>query len=134
MSARFVFPPLSDVGFVDDPPVVAFCNGLLTDALKRGYGHLHVRAPRAGSESFDVRAQKDGEWSQYMELPSAMHNTVLRRFKVMAGIDLVRSTSGLGTITVGRADNGPLALHVTIQLSDGAEEVLIDLPVLTGPP
>jgi type II secretory ATPase GspE/PulE/Tfp pilus assembly ATPase PilB-like protein len=134
MSTRFVFPQLSDVGFVDEPPIVAFCNGLLADALNLGYSHLHVRAPHVGSESFDVCAQKDGEWIEYMQVPSAMHKIVLRRLKVMAGIDLVRSMSESGTIPVGRAHEGPIALQVTTQLSGGAEEVLIDLPVLPGLP
>jgi hypothetical protein len=91
-----------------------------------------MRAPDAGSESFDVRAQKDGEWIDLMQVPSAMHKIVLRRVKVMAGIDLVRSSSESGTITVGGLMRGR-SRPSDHPVRGGAQEVLIDLPVLPGP-
>ncbi len=129
MREHFLFPQLSDVGFVHERPVVKLCNALLEDALSRGFERLEVSAPRAGSAISDIRAYKGGIASRYFDLPASMYHIVTRRFKVMARMRRVRPVDEQGIIRVERAGSAPIEIRVsTYMRADGTEDVVMNLP------
>ena len=133
MRTRFLLPQLSELRFVHGSPVVKLCNGLLADALSRGFERLDVLAPLAGSPIAEIRAYKSGVDSQYFELPSSMHHIVVRRFKAMAKMRRAQPADTQGVIRFQTTRTKPIEIRVTTETrGDGQTNVLIELPVLAS--
>lgn len=131
MRARFLLPQLTDVRFVHRSPVVMLCNGLLADALSRGFERLEVLAPRAGSPIAEVRAYQGAAGGQFFELPASMHQIVVRRFKAMARMRRTRPKDTHGTIRFQTARTKPIDIRVTTNTrEDGQTNVIMNLPVV----
>lgn len=128
---HFLFPQLTDVGFVHEPPIVKLCNGLIAEALSHGFERLEFLAPERDSAISEVRAVKDGVGSRYFELPASTYLTVVRRLKVMAKMRRIRPTDEQGTIRVERARGAPIEISVTTKThADGTEDIIMTLPAL----
>ena len=131
MGNRFSFPSTTDLGYLDDPPVVRFWNGLLTDCLKTRTERLHVAPPHQGASTFSVRAYRAGAWTQYFDPPASMYPASIHRLKVMAGFKLSkRLPEEFGSIPVKQDGAAPLEIKVTVRVNPaGADEALIEFPV-----
>jgi type II secretory ATPase GspE/PulE/Tfp pilus assembly ATPase PilB-like protein len=133
MRARFLLPQLTELRFVHESPVVKLCNGLLADALSRGFERLEILAPRAGSVIAEIRAYKGEVGSQYFELPASMHQIVVRRFKAMARMRRARPVDTQGIIRFQTTRTKPIDIRVTTNPGkDGQTNVIMNLPVI-GP-
>jgi hypothetical protein len=127
----FLLPQLTELRFAHGSPVVKLCNGLLADALSRGFERLEVLAPRAGSAIAEIRAYKGGLGSPYFELPSSLHHIVVRRFKAMARMRRARPVDTQGIIRFETARTKPVEIGVATETrEDGQTDVIMKLPVL----
>jgi len=126
---RFLLPQLTELRFVHRSPVVMLCNGLLADALSRGFERLEVLAPRRGSPIAEIRAYQGEVGGQYFELPASMHQIVVRRFKAMARMRRSRPEDTQGTIRFQTARTKPIDIRVTSNTrEDGQTTVIMNLP------
>lgn len=125
-----LLPQLNESRFVQGSPVIKLCNGLLADALSRGFERLDLLAPRAGSPIAEIRAYTGGLGSRYFELPSSMHHIVVRRFKAMARMRRTRPADTQGIIRLATAGTKPIEIRVTTEIrEDGQTNVTMNLPV-----
>jgi hypothetical protein len=130
MSARFLFPQLTEGRFVHQSPVVKLCKGLLADALDRGFERLEVLAPRDGAAIAEIRAYRGERGSRYFELPASMHHTVVRGFKAMARMRRTRPADREGLIRLERARGKPVQIGVTTSArADGQADVIMNFLV-----
>ena len=126
MSDSLLFPQLTEGRFIHQSPVVKLCKGLLADALDRGFERLEVLAPREGSAIAEIRAYRGECGSRYFELPSSMHQTVVRRFKAMARMRRTRPVDTEGFIRLERARGKPIQIRVTTNArADGPADVIM---------
>lgn len=126
VSARVLFPQLTDGRFVHASPVVELCRGLLTEALDHGVERLEVLAPREGSAIAEIRAYRGECGSRYFELPSSMHHTVVRRFKAMARMRRTRPADAEGFIRLERGRGKPIQIRVTTNArAEGQVDVIM---------
>lgn len=129
MSEHFLLPPLSDVRFAHEQPVVKLCNALLQDALDRGFERLEVSAPRPAAAISSIRAYKDGIATEFFDLPASMYHVVVRRFKAMARMRRIRPLDEQGIIRIDKPGSAPLEIRVSAsKQADGTEDVVMNLP------
>lgn len=128
MSARFIFPQLTEGRFVHQSPVVKLCKGILADALDQGFERLEVLAPRDGSPVAEIRGYTGERGSRYFELPASMHHTVVRRFKAMAKMRRTRPADTAGFMWLDRPQSKPVQIRVTTSArADGRVDMVISL-------
>ena len=129
MRERFLLPQVGEIRFVHELPLVELCNGLVGGALDRGFDRLEVLAPQPGAAIAEILAYK-GQWrSQYFELPSSMHQRVVRRFKAMAKMRRARPADTQGIIQFARVPRKPIAIRVRLSpRPDGQADVILTLP------
>jgi hypothetical protein len=129
MSDDLLLPQLTEGRFVHQSPVVKLCKGLLADALNRGFERLEVLAPREGSAIAEIRAYRGERGSRYFELPSSMHQTVVRRFKAMARMRRTHPVDTAGLIRLERARGKPIQIRVKTEArADGQADVIMNFP------
>jgi len=69
---------------VDDAPVIAAVNGILSEAIKRGASDIHVEPYE---KDFRVRLRIDGSLVDITHIPTEMKRAVVARFKMMSRMD-----------------------------------------------
>ena len=74
---------------VDEYAVVELCDGLLKDSVLKERDCLEVLPPGPG-RLFTIRGRTHGIWEEIFAPPAIIYKRLLRRLKVMAGVDLVR--------------------------------------------
>ena len=69
----------------DDTPVVSLVNTILFKAHNEGASDIHI-------EPFEdktiVRIRVDGQILEYLQLESALHNSIVARIKILSGLDI----------------------------------------------
>ena len=129
MRECFLLPQVGEIRFVHELPLVELCNGLVAGALDRGFDRLEVLAPQPGTAIAEIRAYKGQRSNQYFELPSSMHQRVVRRFKAMAKMRRARPADTQGIIQFARVPRKPIAIRVRLSpRPDGQADVILTLP------
>jgi type II secretory ATPase GspE/PulE/Tfp pilus assembly ATPase PilB-like protein len=124
-------------GSVEHEPFVKLWHGLIADAIRRGYEHIHLfPSPSALSRpadslaaTFTIRVYTHGEWQELLSPTIKMYSGVLRRLKVMASFGMARRMP----LERGRFRYAfRSAIHeieVTVRIRpDGWEEAMVDVP------
>ncbi|HET9702170.1 MAG TPA: GspE/PulE family protein [Burkholderiales bacterium] len=71
----------------DDATVIGLVNKMIEDAGRMGASDIHIEAFPANSHT-RIRFRRDGALQNYSEFPSAYHEAVICRIKVMADLDI----------------------------------------------
>ena len=128
MKERFLLPQVGEMRFVHDLPIVALCNGLVAGAVDQGFERLEVLAPRAGAVIAEIRAYTGPRGVGYFELPSSMHQRIVRRFKAMAKMRRLRPADTRGVIRFVRDHHEPMDIPVSLRSrADGQADVIMTL-------
>lgn len=96
----------------DSNDAVALCDELLYAAMVREASDIHIDP---GENKVSVRFRVDGELELYRALPTAAHNAVISRFKVLGGMDIAEKRSPQDGRFTHRL--GPAAQKVDIRVA-----------------
>ncbi|MEN3363787.1 MAG: hypothetical protein V7606_1061 [Burkholderiales bacterium] len=69
----------------DEPPAIRLVNSILLEAIRLGASDIHIQ-PRA--KNVMVRLRIDGVLIDKIQIPHAMHQSIVSRIKVMAELDI----------------------------------------------
>ena len=69
----------------DEPPAIRLVNSTLLEAIRLGASDIHIQ-PRA--KNVVVRLRIDGVLTDKIQIPHAMHQSIVSRIKVMAELDI----------------------------------------------
>ncbi|MDB5794825.1 MAG: secretion system protein [Noviherbaspirillum sp.] len=69
----------------DEPPAIRLVNSILLEAIRLGASDIHIQ-PRA--KNVVVRLRIDGVLIDKIQIPHAMHQSIVSRIKVMAELDI----------------------------------------------
>ncbi|HJV52286.1 MAG TPA: ATPase, T2SS/T4P/T4SS family [Noviherbaspirillum sp.] len=69
----------------DEPPAIRLVNSVILEAIRLGASDIHIQ-PRA--KNVVVRLRIDGVLIDKMQIPHAMHQSIVSRIKVMAELDI----------------------------------------------
>ncbi len=69
----------------DEPPAIRLVNSIVLEAIRLGASDIHIQ-PRA--KNVVVRLRIDGVLIDKMQIPHAMHQSIVSRIKVMAELDI----------------------------------------------
>ncbi|MET0963570.1 MAG: ATPase, T2SS/T4P/T4SS family, partial [Noviherbaspirillum sp.] len=69
----------------DEPPAIRLVNSVLLEAIRLGASDIHIQ-PRA--KNVAVRLRIDGVLIDKIQIPHAMHQSIVSRIKVMAELDI----------------------------------------------
>jgi type II secretory ATPase GspE/PulE/Tfp pilus assembly ATPase PilB-like protein len=69
----------------DEPPAIRLVNSILLEAIRLGASDIHIQ-PRA--KNVVVRLRIDGVLTDKIQIPHAMHQSIVSRIKVMAELDI----------------------------------------------
>ena len=130
---RFLLPQVGATRFVHELPLVELCNGLVADALERGFDRLDVVAPQPGKPVAELRGYHGQSSSTYFELPASMHQRVVRRFKAMAKMRRKQPPDMQGVIQFTPARRKPVAIPVSLSpRPDGQADVIMTLQTIAA--
>ncbi|MCM2321633.1 MAG: type IV-A pilus assembly ATPase PilB [Oligoflexia bacterium] len=73
---------------IQDAPVIALVNGILSEAIRRKASDIHVEPYE---KRFRVRLRVDGVLYEIAEIPKEMKRAVTARFKIMSRMDIAES-------------------------------------------
>ena len=69
----------------DDTPVVALINSTLYKAHSAGASDIHIEP---FEENTHIRIRVDGQIVDYLKLSASLHNSIVARIKILAGLDI----------------------------------------------
>jgi type II secretory ATPase GspE/PulE/Tfp pilus assembly ATPase PilB-like protein len=125
---RFLLPQVGDFRVVRELPLIELCNGLVAEALDQGFERLEVLAPRPGAVIAKIRACQGRRRSECLELPSSMHQRVVRRFKAMAKMRRTQPADTRGVIRFVSDRRKPVDIRVRLRpRADGEADVIMTL-------
>jgi hypothetical protein len=128
VSESFLLPQVGRIRLVHDLPVVELCNGLIAGALDEGFERLEVLAPAPGAVVAEIEAYQGPRRSTYFELPSSMHQRVVRRFKAMAKMRRTKPADVRGVIRFSKDSGKPVEVDVSLRSrADGQADVVMTL-------
>jgi len=112
----------------EDETVVGLVNRMIDDAVAQSASDIHLEAyPGCGDTR--IRFRRDGRMEAYSDFPSAYHEAVVARVKIMADLDISEKRRPQdGKISYFRPAQARLDLRVaTIPTMRGIEDVTIRL-------
>ena len=71
----------------EDATIIDLVNKMVTDALAQKATDIHIEA-RGANDASIIRVRRDGRLERYSEFPSAFHDAVIARLKIMADLDI----------------------------------------------
>ncbi len=104
------------VGASDDSPIVKLCDALCWEGGKQRWDLILV-APDG-----HIRSQANGEWRDVMDLPVKMVLALVRRFKVVAQLDLIHHVPEQTGSARFLVDGRPFDIHVRVRRAASGEE------------
>lgn len=111
----------------NDATIVGLVNRMISDAIQMKASDIHVEA-FPGNGGTRIRFRRDGRLEAYSEFPSAYHQAVVSRIKIIAGLDITERRRGQdGKIffsTEGMKHGADLRV-ATIPTLRGIEHVII---------
>ena len=112
----------------EDATVVGLVNKMINDAAAGEASDIHLEA-FPGNGFSRIRFRKDGRLEDYSEFPSAYHEAVISRIKIMSDLDIAeRRRPQDGKISFMRLGQPQLDLRVaTIPTIRGIEDVTVRL-------
>ena len=115
-----------DLNAHEDAPIAAFCNGLLSEALKTGC--VHVQVVRESDERTAIRFERERTWEQEIDPPGVMHNALVNRLKVMGNLHIDRKPEQEGRIYALYHGREVVITIEVKRLLNGTEAVDLELP------
>ncbi|MDZ7577664.1 MAG: GspE/PulE family protein [Candidatus Nanopelagicales bacterium] len=107
---------------VQDTPVVAVVNMIITEAVRRRASDVHMEPT---SENLRVRFRVDGALREALVVPSNMISSLVSRLKIMAGMDIVERRRPQDGQICMEVDGHPLDIRVaTVGVIWGEKVVL----------
>jgi type II secretory ATPase GspE/PulE/Tfp pilus assembly ATPase PilB-like protein len=118
----------SRAGTEDDATVIDLVNKMVNDALSQKASDIHIET-RGTDEPSLIRFRRDGRLERYAEFPSASHEAVMARLKIMADLDIAeKRKSQDGKIDFSRFTGRKLEIRVsTIPTARGMESATLRL-------
>jgi type II secretory ATPase GspE/PulE/Tfp pilus assembly ATPase PilB-like protein len=112
----------------EDASVIGLVNKMINDAAGAEASDIHLEA-FPGNGFTRIRFRRDGRLEDYSEFPSAYHEAVVSRIKIMSDLDISEKRKPQdGKIYFVRPGNGQIDLRVaTIPTIRGIEDVTIRL-------
>jgi len=112
----------------DDATVIGLVNKMIDDAVQMGASDIHIEAFPNTRQS-RIRFRRDGRLEPYSEFPSAYHEAVISRIKIMSDLDISeRRRAQDGKISYARVDGDATDLRVaTIPTVRNIEDITIRL-------
>ncbi|CAG0940250.1 Type II secretion system protein E [Gallionellaceae bacterium] len=118
-------PVYSDVS-ENDSTIISLVNKMMLNAIEAGASDIHIELFQGKTES-SIRFRRDGYMENFSDFPSAYHNAVVSRIKIMSGLDISEKRRPQdGKISFNTPDGRRIDLRVaTIPTMRGAEFVTI---------
>ena len=109
------------VGAADDSPIVKLCDALCWEGTKQAWDLLHIEPDG------HIRSQTKGTWREEMNLPPKMIPPLVRRFKVVAQLDLIHHTPEQTGAARFRVKGTSFDIQVRVRRApSGEESVLVE--------
>jgi len=106
----------------DEPPAIRLVNSILLEAIRLGASDIHIQ-PRA--KNVMVRLRIDGVLTDKIQIPHAMHQSIVSRIKVMAELDISeRRRPQDGRITV-KAPRRAVDLRISTLPTINGEKIVM---------
>lgn len=109
-----------------DNTLVQFVNKMILDAYNSGVSDIHIET-YSGKENTRIRFRKDGQLSEYIEIPANFREAIISRIKIMALMDIAnRRKPQDGKIDFQHFGPAKIELRVvTIPTNSGLEDVVM---------
>jgi len=111
----------------NDATIVGLVNRMISDAIEAQASDIHVEA-FPGNGGTRIRFRRDGRLEAYSEFPSAYHQAVVSRIKIIAGLDITERRRGQDGKIFFSAESGSRGADLrvaTIPTMRGIEHVII---------
>jgi len=111
----------------NDATIVGLVNRMISDAVETKASDIHVEA-FPGNGGTRIRFRRDGRLEAYSEFPSAYHQAVVSRIKIIAGLDITERRRGQDGKIFFAAERGGAGADLrvaTIPTLRGIEHVII---------
>lgn len=110
----------------NDSTIISLVNKMILNAIEVGASDIHIELFQGRTES-SIRFRRDGYLENFSDFPSAYHNAVVSRIKIMSGLDISEKRRPQdGKISFSAPDGRRVDLRVaTMPTTRGAEFVTI---------
>ncbi len=111
----------------NDATIVGLVNRMISDAIEMKASDIHVEA-FPGNGGTRIRFRRDGRLEAYSEFPSAYHQAVVSRIKIIAGLDITerrRGQDGKIFFSAAGLKHGADLRVATVPTIRGIEHVII---------
>lgn len=114
--------------------IIDLVNKMILNAIEVGASDIHIELFQGKQES-SIRFRRGGSMESFSDFPSACHNAVVSRIKIMAGLDISEKRRPQdGNISCNAPDGSRVDLRVSIiPTMRGAEFVTIRILALGEP-
>ena len=106
----------------DDAPVIKLVNQIIIHAVKNGASDIHFEGR---DNAFLVRLRVDGKLTTFRRYPKSVHEPIVARIKVLAGLDVAetrRTQDGRINLRIG---NRAIDIRVSVMPSVNGEKVVL---------
>ncbi len=104
------------VGAADDDPIIKLCDALCWEATKRGWDLFHIESDG------HIRSQTNGVWREEMTPPPKMVPRIVRRFKVIAQLDMIHNPPEQAGSARFLVNGTPFEINVRVRRAGSGEE------------